>query len=177
MYSELTDLFGENKGKVNYGTGFYINIPNAEKHVILTAGHNLIDTNGNESQNLVIQTSKGESPIPPESRKISASYRQMPSQDNAVNDYGAILIPKRGNPQRCGFGFSLRLGLDDIRKVDLDVSGYLVGSKAGKPDTSTGKCISCRKDQLEYDVQTDKELSGSPVFMPYKGHDTAVAIQ
>ena len=109
---------------------------------------------------------------------VSASYKMKPNHSNAENDYGAILIPKETSdaPAR-GFGFALKLGHDNLRKYNMDVSGYRVNSESGKPATSTGRRIGCRENQLEYQIQTEKGLSGSPVFMPYEGHETVVAIQ
>lgn len=177
----------EPKGDRNYlyGTGFYINIPDAEKHVILTAGHNLIDADGNKSQELVIlQPSKGKlsrDEIDPASKDleffISSSYRKKPSSTNAENDYGAILVHKRNEPSHRGFGFALKLGHDDLGDDHLNISGYRGDTRPGKPVTSTGTCTRCWKNQLEYKIQTEKGLSGSVVFTAYKGHDTAIAIQ
>ena len=109
---------------------------------------------------------------------VSVSYKKTPNHSNAENDYGAILIRKEtdSSPPR-GFGFALKLGHDNLRKNNMDLSGYRVGSTPGQPVTSTGRCIGCRENQLEYEIQTEKGLSGSPVFMPYKGHETAIAIQ
>ncbi|KAL1981988.1 hypothetical protein VTN96DRAFT_1954 [Rasamsonia emersonii] len=86
---------------------------------------------------------------------------------------GAVLLAP---PRAFGFGFALKLGHDNLRGDDLDVSGYRVDSTPGQPETSAGRCIGCHADQLEYNVLTQQGLSGSPVFMPYKGHETAVAI-
>ncbi|KAI0449236.1 hypothetical protein F5B21DRAFT_61451 [Xylaria acuta] len=167
-----------------YGTGFYVNIPDAENHVILTAGHNLIDANRNLSQNLVIlRPSKSKLPtdeIDPASNDlkffISSSYKETPSNTNAENDYGVVLVPKTNNSSRRGFGFALKLGHDDLYKEKLSISGYRVETKPGQPVTSTGRCIGCREHQLEYKVKTERGLSGSAVFTAYKGHDTAIAI-
>lgn len=102
----------------------------------------------------------------------------MPLDTNTENDYGAILVPKNiNNPSARGFGFALKLGHDDLCGNELSISGYRLETEPGRPVTSTGECIGCRENQLEYRVQTEKGLSGSPVITAYKGHDTAIAIQ
>ena len=161
------------------GTGFYINIPEAENYVILTAGHNLIDTNRELSQDLVVGgPPEGGLSVRGKGLKIfiSTSYKVTPNHSNAENDYGAILIPKEDNSNPRGFGFALKLGHDNLRGYGLDVSGYQPYPGPG-PVTSTGQCIGCWENQLEYNVPTQEGLSGSPVFIPYEGHETAVAIQ
>lgn len=128
---------------------------------------------------MVLGPSKGKTPTEERNLEafLSASYKKKPSHGNMENDFGAILVPKSSDLKPRGFGFALKLGHDNLLDEDLDISGYRVSSEPGQPITSTGPCIGCQENQLEYDVLTEKGLSGSPVFMPYKGHETAVAIQ
>jgi V8-like Glu-specific endopeptidase len=108
---------------------------------------------------------------------ISSSYRKKPSSTNAENDYGAIVVRKGSDRSPRGFGFALKLGHDDLYHENLNIGGYRLDTRPGKPVTSSGKCISCWDNQLEYEIQTEKGLSGSAVFTGYKGHDTVIAIQ
>ncbi|KAI1118534.1 hypothetical protein F5Y14DRAFT_217796 [Nemania sp. NC0429] len=169
----------------SYGTGFYVNIPDTKTYVVLTAGHNLINAEGISSRNLVVFRAAGSASSATQNNLkindqdifISSSYRVTPSNANTENDYGAILVPRAiDNARARGFGFALKLGHDDLRKDELSISGYRVDTAPGLPVTSTGQCIGCQENQLEYRIQTEKGLSGSPVIMAYKGHDTAVAI-
>lgn len=147
----IVKLQFEQDGETHYGTGFYVNIPhqasrNRDVHVILTAGHNLVDSRGKMSQNLQILQPAGRGPPISQGQGlqlfVSESYRSNPSQANAANDYGAILVPRgsiAGSPRAFGFGFALKLGHDNLRGDDLDVSGYRVDSTPGQPETSAGK--------------------------------------
>ncbi|RFU31367.1 hypothetical protein B7463_g4983, partial [Scytalidium lignicola] len=175
----IVKLQFEQAGVTSCGTAFYVNIPEAKYHVILTAGHNLVDSTRKRSKNLRILSSVGEAKIEQKLLKIfvSASYEKNPSQSNAENDYGAILISKeRSGFGPRGFGFSLKLGHDNLHGQEMNVSGYRVASEPGQPHESTGVCIRCGENQLKYDVVTEKGFSGSPVFIGYKGYETAIAI-
>ncbi|KAK6504691.1 hypothetical protein TWF481_006630 [Arthrobotrys musiformis] len=166
-------------GKTSTGTGFYLNVPDMKSNIILTAGHNLIDEKGNESKNLEILRPKGSSTKEEIIGKfyIPKSYRENPTAKNAINDYGAI-ITKRGEgvDTAKGFGFSLKTGGENLKGRPLEVSGYRGESDPGEPHTSSGHCLRSLPDQIEYEVMTEPGLSGSPVYLPYKGHDVAVAI-
>jgi V8-like Glu-specific endopeptidase len=107
---------------------------------------------------------------------ICEDFKRTPNPTNSINDYGVILTPKDINLPK-GFGFSLKLGQDDLKGKTVEVSGYRVASEPGLPKTSSGYCTLCRPDQLEYDATTEQGNSGSPVFIPYNGHEAAVAIQ
>lgn len=110
---------------------------------------------------------------------------------NAGTDYGVILTPKASVEANIGFGFALKLSQEDLRGVNLELSGYLPreekkSDKSQKPeqkgelaylDAKSGPCWVVQEDSLEYDMDTAQGLSGSPVYMPYKGHETVVAIQ
>ncbi|KAJ5435576.1 hypothetical protein N7445_006461 [Penicillium cf. griseofulvum] len=160
-------------GDTRTGTGFYINIPDTDLFVILTAGHNLIDDQGSLSKELEVL----HQPEAIVGTYISPEYRKQPTEQNAINDYGAILQRKPDNRESRGFGFALQLAFERLRGQKLDVVGYGELDDPGDPKLDTGKCIFNGQDQrLEYDVGTRKGLSGSPVFMPYKGHETVVAI-
>lgn len=173
--------------QLSLGTGFYIQIPDVDKYVILTAGQNLIDGNRNLSTGLeILQATKGEERWTRIEKKdlqifISASYTEMPDPNsNANSNYGAILLPKQGHHRRFrGFGFALKLGYDDLNKKQVEVSGYTASSEPGGIVTSSGECSygAPMANDLIYRISTMAGQSGSPVIMPYKGHDTVVAIQ
>lgn len=171
----------EEIGNQKNGTGFFVNIPDSTFYVILTAGHNLIDGERVQSQNLAVlvseSTEEAHIKVDPRQIRISDTYHQSPTKSSAEFDYGAIMIPKVTKTAARGFGYSLKLGLDDLCGADLNVSGYRVTTEPGQPVTSTGRCLKSRKNQLEYEVVTEPGLSGSPVFTAYKGHEVAVAIQ
>jgi V8-like Glu-specific endopeptidase len=171
------------------GSGFYINLPGAQKDVILTAGHNLVGLDGELSTDLVVLHNDGTSVEVDNSQfKINNRYFTHPQESNAAYDYGAILIPReKDRPPRPGFGFSLMLGIDAKNRATEDpkdnyltknvsVSGYREESPPEKPDWSTGDCT-IHPNQLEYNVATQAGLSGSPVWTAYNGVETVVAIQ
>ncbi|PLB43371.1 hypothetical protein P170DRAFT_431316 [Aspergillus steynii IBT 23096] len=178
------------------GTGFFLNIPKAKWYIILTAGHNLIDQSGNPSKSLIIQRHNHEpmKPLDPPPF-VCPSYRRGGNPDD---DYGVILIPRRfqesKDPRKApesldadlGFGFALNLGHENLRKKKLELAGYFPREKEdGKAqktdeleplDISSGECLAARPGHLEYKIETAQGLSGSPVFMPYNGHEAVVAI-
>ncbi|UKZ77548.1 hypothetical protein TrVFT333_005271 [Trichoderma virens FT-333] len=114
------------------------------------------------------------------------------TQEQEDNDFGVILVGKNPKNPYLGFGFALKLGHDALDKANLDFTGCKEADDNGGDDdenqisdlknpkleafTSEGKCIACLPNQLEYDMETEKGLSGAPVVMTHKNHDTAVAI-
>ncbi|KAH8587495.1 hypothetical protein B0O99DRAFT_747494 [Bisporella sp. PMI_857] len=160
---------GEGGESLN-GTGFYINIPGAEKAIILTAGHNLISEKRELSTNLKISDNTG-STVDYNSVKICAAYEQNPGERSAVDDYGAILLPEVNNPRR-GFGFCLRLSSNEL-KDKVYVTGYK--EQDGEPVTSDGHVVETA-EQLQYMVSTEQGMSGAPVWFAYEGFGTVVGI-
>ncbi|KAJ3550242.1 hypothetical protein NM688_g5098 [Phlebia brevispora] len=127
-------------GRPAFGTGFFVNIPEVTAYdVILTAAHNLTNTKGQLSQNLLVHLPQLDQnpdpqmppadPIPvPESQfRICDGYLVRPDPGT---DWGAIVLPRNGQHARPGFGFSLRLAFFEDLKGDVFVSGYRV--TAGK---------------------------------------------
>ena len=156
-----------------------MNIPSSRFHIILTAGHNLIDGRGVFSQKLdILAPGLAEKVIQvdPNDVFVSEVYRFSRSKGDVGSDYGMVRLPKVAGDDR-GFGFCLKLGCDDLRDRDMIVNGYKVDTKAGEPVMSTGRCLYSAADHLEYDILTEKGLSGSPIFTAYQGHEAAVAIQ
>ncbi|KAK6501951.1 hypothetical protein TWF481_009769 [Arthrobotrys musiformis] len=158
------------------GTGFYLNIPEIAFNVIVTAGHNLIDEKGSESKNLkILNENFAEEEI--SGIFISESYKKNPSSENVKNDYGVILTKKGdGINTSKGFGFSLKLGHEQLKGRSLEVSGYRARSAPGQPDMSSGNYIRSRPGQIEYEVMSEPGFGGSPVYLPFKGHEVAIAI-
>ncbi|KAF8517816.1 hypothetical protein JB92DRAFT_3113324 [Gautieria morchelliformis] len=162
----------QRNGEANFGSGFFVNIPDATHDVILTAGHNLIDPNGNMSEHLTLQH-PNDIPIPISDVRVSAAYK---ANQKPATDYGAILLPKT-SPGK-GFGFSLKFAYETSRKGDVNVSGYRVPTLPGQPITSSGACVGCYADQLEYKAETEQGISGSPVWVGDLGgsEQTVIAI-
>ncbi|OJJ46600.1 hypothetical protein ASPZODRAFT_16354 [Penicilliopsis zonata CBS 506.65] len=177
IYDWIVQLEFEQQGNTSYGTGFYINIPGTKMHVILTAAHNLISKGGQLSKNLRVRGKNSSEFAPKDSNIfISQAYRRDPKAGKAENDYGAILVQSSQSGQARGFGFALNLRDDRLCNSKMQVVGYLVDSTLEDPTESSGPCVVCQPNELRYDVSTEKGLSGSPVFIPYKGHETVVAI-
>ncbi|KAB2570087.1 hypothetical protein DBV05_g11233 [Lasiodiplodia theobromae] len=108
--------------------------------------------------------------------RINSVYAATPKEISAENDYGVILLPKNIKPPG-DFGFSLLLGVADRLDCELSVTGYPATKNAGIV-TISGQVVNpiIRKNQLEYIIETEAGLSGSPVWAGYKGHPTVVAI-
>lgn len=172
------------KGENRFGTGFYLNVPEARTHVILTAGHNLVDAQGKRSQNVTILQQQPRNSL----LGFSGGHNNVKVGENDIfcptswktepsKDYGVILVPRTDESKERGFGFALQLGHTDLEKKDVQVIGYRADTKPGEAVTSSGVCSSCTEDHLGYDMRTESGISGSPVFVAYKGHETVVAIQ
>ncbi|KAL6895727.1 hypothetical protein HDV57DRAFT_22696 [Trichoderma longibrachiatum] len=158
-------------GEERQGNGFYVNMPHPTHYVILTAGHNLI---GVKRETLKIYS---ESPMNPPLRAsmfyVSAAYAKMNQEED---DYGVILVKKDPSRPFWGFGFALKLGHDELVNRELVVYGLTQSTYSYKLTASFGTCEDCMSNQLEYKLKTNKGFSGSPVTMPYKDNETAVAI-
>ncbi|KAL6868591.1 hypothetical protein J3F83DRAFT_737677 [Trichoderma novae-zelandiae] len=153
------------------GNGFYVNMPHPTHHVILTAGHNL---DGVRPQALRIYSESPKGPfLTASALYVSAVYAR---EKRAETDYGVILVKKDPRRPYWGFGFALKRGHDDLLHSELDVYGLKESGDSYQLTTSNGKCVDCLPNQLKYELKTDKGFSGSPVVMPYKDLDTAVAI-
>ncbi|PWY74493.1 hypothetical protein BO94DRAFT_589175 [Aspergillus sclerotioniger CBS 115572] len=189
---------GEPDEKV--GTGFFLNIPGAEWYVILTAGHNLVDKSGHPSKDLIIERHKHKYPIEPLDIPpfVCPLYHRERGEQGPDHDYGVILVRRQFETNKnlrkaldldLGFGFALNLAYENLESKTLELTGFFpheedkTGRKVQSKEqeleplsTSSGECRIARESHLEYDITTDKGLSGSPVFMPYNGHETVVAV-
>ncbi|KAE8315081.1 trypsin-like cysteine/serine peptidase domain-containing protein [Aspergillus transmontanensis] len=163
------------------GTGFYLNLPGASYHIILTAAHNLVDKQRILSKNLSIQSYGDEEPRPIQPPTKLLYYPDYIGQTDPESDYGLITFPRGSDDSDNGFGFALSLGYENLRGEELYVSGYApheTGQATNQPSvyTNTGKCSRASTNQLDYKIPTEKGWSGSPVYMAYNGHETVVAI-
>ncbi|KDB28231.1 hypothetical protein H109_00014 [Trichophyton interdigitale MR816] len=162
------------KGEQSHGTGFYINIPDIKAHVILTAAHNLVDKQGKRSRDLQFHDALQGVIIKPRDLDIFISPLYL-SNPRTETDFGAIRVPNSKAISR-GFGFSLKLAEESLRGKSLHVCGFPADWTQPEPSTSSGNCKRWIRNLLEYQIATAKGLSGAPVFMPFKGHDTVVGI-
>lgn len=184
------------------GTGFFINIPDVDKDVILTAGHNLIsaDAKGNpvpvsnlklriRKSNVPVKPGKDSSPddyityeVEPHEIFISEQYKANPAEVNAVFDYGAIVLDKKklkdlNRGPSGGFGFSIDTAYMDLEKHGVTV--YTAGYEKGAQNFSynNGKVSEFKMNQLFYKAKTEQGKSGGPVIMSHRDKDTIVGIQ
>ncbi|KAL7794332.1 hypothetical protein V8C37DRAFT_415178 [Trichoderma ceciliae] len=175
--------------EMKQGNGFYVNMPHPTHHVILTAGHNLV---GVKEGDLDIYPAPKNASSKPPIFYVSDAYKKDPTERQAENDYGVILVEKNPKHPHRGFGFALKLGHDALLDENVEVFGYREAESYDsesdgdgenqkekpkwKPAASSGKCITCLPNQLMYKVKTEPGFSGSPVIKAYKDRDTAVAI-
>ncbi|EGD87058.1 hypothetical protein H112_05580 [Trichophyton rubrum D6] len=162
------------KGEKSHGTGFYVNIPDTKAHVILTAAHNLVDNQKKPSQDLQFYDPLQGAIIKPGDLEIfiPPSYLSRPRTET---DFGAIRVPTSTSVPR-GFGFALKLAEESLRDKTLQICGFPSDCPRPEPSTSSGDCKRWNRNRLEYQIATAKGLSGAPVFMPFKGHDTVIGI-
>lgn len=121
-------------------------------------------------------------PVPDENVRISKKYLMNPTAASAVYDYGVIFPPPltANQPPYPGLGFSLRLSEEERFDHSFFITAYPSGSSPGSaPSMSTGNCVNpiLNPNQLEYMVSTVQGISGSPVWLGFRGHPTVVAIQ
>ncbi|KAL7619744.1 hypothetical protein AAE478_010286 [Parahypoxylon ruwenzoriense] len=172
---------------VQNGNGFFVHVPGAQRDVIFTAGHNLIDEKGERSTELRIwwQGQQDWVTVAPEDVRISAQYEANPTPASAIDDYGAILLPepdpRARAPPRPGFGFALKLAEEERFEYPFFVTTYKAGTFIGedaRPLTSSDMCVNpiVNKNQLEYLAETQPGVSGSPVWVGYNKQVTVVAI-
>ncbi|KAJ4325817.1 hypothetical protein N0V84_003366 [Fusarium piperis] len=167
------------------GNGFFVNIPGQDKAVIFTAGHNLIDENGNRTTQLRAWWKGVRADawvdIPEKDTHISKAFSIKPTEASAVDDYGIILISKNNDPRppETAFGFALRLAEEESITGQCNISSYLTTTRRGDPPTrSTGGFVNpiMKQHQLEYLVPTEAGMSGSVVWTGYRGKPVAVAV-
>lgn len=100
-------------GEPKIGTGFFLNVPASEWYVVLTAAHNLVDEDGNESENLLVESwertyaAKDIAKIDICPHYGNARGNDKTKGQSANVDYGAILISRASGSPNIGFGFSL----------------------------------------------------------------------
>ncbi|KAH0498024.1 hypothetical protein TgHK011_005303 [Trichoderma gracile] len=177
----LQFMFG---GTTRHGTGFFVNLPSPTFDVILTAAHNLIDVNKVLASNLMVIYADGGAELATDFQ-ICPQYVEIlgtrpKSDERAKFDYGVILLPKdeKIKAKRQGLGLSLEIDSNDTLRSPKEVRVY------GYGETGTGSYLRSSgplKDvpdrrQLEYKVQTEPGMSGSPVWIPYGGQRIAVGI-
>ncbi|KAM3546819.1 hypothetical protein ARSEF1564_000395 [Beauveria bassiana] len=182
----------ERNDESNVGTGFFLNVPASEWYVILTAAHNLIDEKGKKSKNLLVETWERTYAAQDIDRiEICPQYLESLDKDiteghNANVDYGAILILKASGPN-AGFGFALEISQRNLFDTTLKLIGYKPQdenpshetqqpTKNLEPDARSGPCLADKDGYLTYKMATTPGLSGSPIYIPFKGYDTVVAI-
>lgn len=146
-----------------------------------------------------IQTLK----INPEDVQICPEFEKNPDTSKypgqKIYDWGIIMLtlPETNRP---GFGFNLRLAYQEFGKKEkkydqakhkvIEVSdapqmrstSFRFRDEPGKPLERSGELIvegeeRLREAQLEYDIDTEEGMSGSPVWMGSKGCECVVAIQ
>jgi hypothetical protein len=98
---------------------------------------------------------------------------------HGMYDYGVLLVWKKQSDQPRGFGFSILLGGGQTGHNRVEISGYRIDSEPGQPITSSGMAVYDMDDTngLVHRAATEPGMSGSPIFMAYRGHDIVVGIQ
>ncbi|RPB08775.1 hypothetical protein P167DRAFT_539029 [Morchella conica CCBAS932] len=161
----------------------------------MTAGHNLVNSEGKYAKSIeilfggVAGSSIGSEEIVVSKDKdeyfASRSYEKDPTENNAVNDYGCILLQKRaGNSPRVGFSYSAVMEGDSILEKEATVYGYPARNHDGSiiPTdialNAMGKItkIDLNGKQLQYLITTEKGHSGGPVCVRKEDYYTAIGI-
>lgn len=155
----------------------------------MTAGHNLINKDGIYAQHIEVWFWDTKTTIKVYKDKdkdeyfTSKSYEENPSEKNAVNDYGFIMIERQSEEDRGGFGYTLLVGKKDLCQTEATVFGFPAVKKGGQievkdiPRNARGKIESLINGQLRYMVSTEKGQSGGPVCIEYNQYYTVVGIQ
>ena len=160
------------------GSGFFLNLPDVkDKHIILTAAHNLSTPDGTRMTDVIVIYNNPDvtsCTVSPKDIYVGKNYKVAGSPEV---DYGVICIPKSSSDDHRGFGFSMKLAYAEDFKGNVYVSGSQDKTPDASRATSTGRCIACYPTWVEYEATTQQGLSGSAVWIEYKGIQTAVAIQ
>lgn len=189
-----------NKNERYTGNGFFLDVPDIQdKYVILTAAHNLI-LEGKRTFNLKIFYNNPFEIDPDHPNKVMFRDDKKPAiiehpidntEDNRdiyvckaypmggpAADYGVVCIPHTSNDQPRGFGFSMKLAYKKSFNGDVYVSVFRGNMmKSLRPVTSSSSGLKYHENYVEYQATTEKGISGSPVWVGYKGYPAVIAVQ
>ena len=179
------------------GSGFFLNLPNINQHIILTAAHNLI-SNGIRTLNLKVIYNNPFQIDPNNLNRVIFSDDKKPAiieipfdnTDQSDNihicrnyymgnlwNYAVICIPRTSEDPR-GFGFSLKFTHKKTFNWNVHVSGFKgTMMKTLRPFTCSASNMTYQKQSLGYQAKTEEGMSGSPVWVEYKGYPTVIAVQ
>jgi len=187
------------------GSGFFLNLPDIQdKHVILTAAHNLILNQRRSLDVKVIYNNPFEIESDHTGEKVKfaddkhGAIIEVPIDNTegsrnvhickAYNgggdpsvDYGVITIPRTSANGPRGFGFSLALAYGT--SLNGNISGFKTDKsiplvkKTLRPPTSSAFNMTYHKNHVKYQATTEKGMSGSPVWVEYQKYLAVVAIQ
>ena len=187
------------------GSGFFLNLPDIQdKHVILTAAHNLI-SNQRRSLDLKVIYNNPFEIDPDDSERVKfadgkhGAIIEVPldNTEGSCNvhickgyreggdpsvDYGVITIPRTSANGPRGFGFSLALTYGISFRGNVHVSGFKIDKSVPlirtlRPATSLAFNMTYHGNHVEYQATTEKGMSGSPVWVEYQRYLAVVAIQ
>ncbi|KAF8460889.1 hypothetical protein BDZ91DRAFT_851308 [Kalaharituber pfeilii] len=194
------DLYFESEKGPAIGTGFFLNIPGTTQDVIVTAGHNFIrapkpgQTQAQRVQKIVLwlQDAGGKwstQVVMPTQCRVAQPYEQSPTQQNAIYDYGIILLDRTDSHiPRDSLGYNIALASMDLNSSSLgqgvglnaQVGGYPGSSNFISKDpileTGNGRFTHVDKRQLHYTAATDQGMSGGPVWVDFGGEAVVVGI-
>jgi V8-like Glu-specific endopeptidase len=188
-----------NKTECLTGSGFFLNLPNIiNQHVILTAAHNLI-SNGMRTLNLKviynnpfqIDPNNPDKVIFTDDKKPAIIEIPVDNTDQSDNvhisrdyylglrwHYAVICIPRTTSEGPRGFGFSLKLAHRKSFNGNVHVSGFKgTTMKTLRPFTCSTSNMTYQEQCIMYKAKTEVGMSGSPVWVEYKGYPTVVAVQ
>jgi V8-like Glu-specific endopeptidase len=179
------------------GSGFFLNLPNINQHVILTAAHNL-SSNGIRTLNLKviynnpfqIDPNNPDKVIFADEKKPAIIEISVDNTDQSDNihicrnyylgtlwNYAVICIPRTSEDPR-GFGFSLKFAAKKFLNGNVLVSGFRgTTMKTLRPFTCSASNMTYQKQCFGYQAKTEVGMSGSPVWVEYKGYPTVIAVQ
>lgn len=182
------EKFINNQTECLTGSGFFLNLPNINRHVVLTAAHNLI-SNGMRTLNLKIIYNNQFQIDPDNSDKVIFANDKPPIIEIPVDNsdqsdnvhicraYAVISIPRTSEDPR-GFGFSLKLAHKKSFNGIVHVSGFKgTMMKTLRPFTCSASNMTYQEHRIKYQAETEAGMSGSPVWVEYKGYPTVVAVQ
>lgn len=161
-----------------HGTGFLINIPGSTRCTLLTAAHNLFDTDTRKYITSVTVTFPGYNPVSITGEANFKVPHGYISERNIFDDYAIIILPdsdRKSQAECCGFGFSAVFLDRELLETNLSCFGFT--GNEGDMWGSGGRTQSVDRKMVRYLLQTSGGQSGSPVFTWYRGFWTVVGIQ
>ena len=159
-------------GKLSFGSGFKINLPDVDRTAIVTSGH-CTYVDGHFATKITVMF-PGQKPIKVSNSDLYASpeYTETGSADH---DYGLILLPGPGASDD-GFGWSAIVKDEELDNRLVTNCGFPGDKPRGTMWITGGSISKYTANMISYYNDTMGGQSGSPVYTWYGGYWTVLGV-